>query len=216
MIRRTQKHILFLVTAAAIVLACMPTLAPAPTPIPTFDPNSLGTFIAETANAAASQTQVFITPSATSTFTPTPTKTPSDTPTPTQTFIYVISTKTTTPTVATGPAGGSADYACTILAQSPENNSILTTGSVFAVRWQVKNTGLVIWDSNNIDYRYKSGTKMHMKPAYDLYKNVPAGEVADIIVDMKAPATPDTYTTTWKLRMGKTEFCTMTLTIIVQ
>lgn len=215
MLRRTQKNIVFLITAAAIALACMPTLAPAPTPIPTFDPNSIGTFIAATANAASTQTGLFTTPSATPTFTPTPTKTPSDTPTPTPTFLFLIPSKTSTPTFVTGQPG-STDYACTVLAQAPEDNSLISPGSLFSVRWQVKNTGSVAWDANSIDYRYKNGTKMHMKPAYDLYKNVAVGDVVDLIADMTAPATPGVYTTTWKMRVGKTEFCTMTLTVNVK
>ena len=216
MIRSAQKNIFFLVTAAVIMLACMPTFAaPTPTPFPTFDPNALGTFIAATANAASTQTEMFITPSATPTFTPTPSKTPSDTPTPTATFLYLLPTITFTPTFVTGQPSFT-DYACTVLAQAPEDNSLIGPGAVFAVRWQVKNTGLTAWDSNSFDYRYKNGTKMHMKPAYDLYKNVAPGEVADLIVDMTAPTTPGVYTTTWKLRVGKTDFCTMSLTINVQ
>ena len=216
MIRRTPKNMIFLFIAAAIMLACMPTLAPAPTPFPTFDPNSLGTFIAGTANAALTQTALFITPSATPTFTPTPTKTPSDTPTPTATFIFLIYSPTASATVGVSGSGGNNDYACTVLAQAPADNSLVGAGSTFQTRWQVKNTGLTLWNSNDIDFRYKSGTKMHMKPAYDLYKNVAAGDVADMLVDMTAPTTPGVYTTTWKMRAGKTEFCTLTLTVKVQ
>jgi hypothetical protein len=206
---------IFLLMAAAVMLACMPSLAPAPTPLPTFDPNALGTNIAETANAAASQTQVFITPSATPTFTPTVTRTPSDTPTPTPTFLFVLPTIALTSTFVTGQPGAT-DYACTVLAQAPEDNSLIGPGALFSVRWQVKNTGAVAWDANSVDYRYKSGTKMHMKPMYDLYKSVMPGDVADIIVDMTSPANPDVYTTTWKMRVGKMEFCTLTLTINVK
>lgn len=215
MIRRDPKKNIYLVLAAIILLACMPTLAPAPTPLPPFDPNALGTFIVETQNAAASQTQVFVTPSATLTFTPTPSRTPSDTPTPTPTFLYLIASITPTVTFATGKPG-TTDYACTILAQAPIDNSLIAPGSLFSVRWQVQNSGSVAWDHNSIDYRYKSGTKMHMKPAYDLYKSIEPGGVADLIVDMTAPATPGLYTTGWKLRVGKVEFCSLSLTVNVK
>ncbi len=217
MLRSAQRKTFLLITVTVIMLACVPTLAPASTPIPTFDPNSIARSIEETMNAAAAQTQVFITPSATATFTPTSTKTPSITPSPTNTFIFIYSTPTklATPTFSTSQPG-QTDYACVMIAQTPEDNSLIGAGVFFSIRWQVKNTGLAVWDSNNMDYRYKSGTKMHSKPAYDLYKDISPGDVADIIVDMTAPTTPGTYAATWKLRAGKTEFCTMTVAIVIK
>jgi len=215
MIRSARKKTIFLIATAIIMLACVPTLAPAPTPFPTFDPNSLGTFIVETANAAATQTELVITPSATPTFTHTPTKTPSDTPTPTATFLYLIPTQAATVTLSNNQSAN-VNYACSVLAQSPADNSLIGPGSPFSVRWQVKNIGLVAWESSNIDYRYKSGAKMHVQPAYDLYKNAAIDDVVDIIVDMTAPTTPGSYTTSWRMRAGKQEFCPLSLTINVK
>lgn len=217
MTRRTRRNTFLLITATAIMLACMPTLAPASTPIPTFDPNSINTRIVETANAAATQTHIYTTPSATPTFTSTPTKTPSITPSPTNTFLYIYSTPTATatPTFSTSQPGVT-DYACILISQSPEDNSEIGAGAFFSVRWQVKNTGTATWKTNDVDYRYKSGTKMHQKPAYDLYKDVAPDEVADVIVDMTAPTSPGTYAATWKMRVGKKDYCTLTVTIIIK
>ena len=212
MIRRAHKKVFLLITAAAIMLACVPTFAPASTPIPTFDPNSVNTSIVQTANAAATQTMLYTTPSLTPTFTSTSTKTPSATPTPTNTFLYLVFSPTASITLTfTKPP--TIEYACELISQSPEDNSLVGAGAFFSVRWQVKNTGTAVWNANNIDYRYKSGTKMHKQDVFDLYKNIAFGEVADIIVDMTAPTKPGKYSTTWKLRVGKTEFCTLTLTI---
>ncbi len=216
MMRRAQKNVILLMMTTAVILACAPTFAPAVTPIPTFDPNSIGTAIVETANAAAAQTQLFITPTVTPTFTPTATKTPSETPTPTKTFIFLFYTPTKSATPNATDQAGAKDYACELVSQTPEDNNIIGGGGFFSVRWQVKNTGKKIWDSNSMDYRYKSGTKMHQKPAYDLYKDIAVGEVADIIVDMTAPATPGKYSTAWVIRVGKTEFCKLSLTIEVK
>lgn len=214
--RQSATRNLFLIAAATIVaLACVPTLAPAPTPFPTFDETLLGTYIAETANAAATETQVFITPSATPTFTPTPTKTPSATPSPTPTFLYIVPSITMSPTVVAGPSPDSLDYVCVLLGQSPADNSLIPAGSPFSVRWQVKNTGQATWDLNNTDFRYKSGTKMHQQPGYDLYKNVGQNEVIDLIVDMTAPSTPGKYSTAWRLHVGKKEFCPVSVTVTV-
>lgn len=214
MIRRTPKNAILLIMATVIMLACVPTFAPAYTPIPTFDPNSINTSIVETVNAAVMQTGLFTTPTLTPTFTATPTKTPSETPTPTNTFLFILSSPTASKTI-TPTKQATTDYACTLVSQSPEDNSVVGAGAPFSVRWQVKNTGIALWDSNNVDYRYKSGTKMHQQAAYDLYKSIASSEVADIIVDMTAPTTSGKYSTAWVVRTGKREFCKLTLTIVV-
>lgn len=72
-----------------LILACAPAL-PTPVPPPTTDPNSINLFIAQTANAAATQTVAAIPPATlTATFTSTPrnTFTPEPSVTPFQTFI---------------------------------------------------------------------------------------------------------------------------------
>jgi dipeptidyl aminopeptidase/acylaminoacyl peptidase len=74
---------LFLLLALSMFACGVPQIFV--TPVPTFDPNSIGTFIAETANAASTQTQIFITPSSTPTLTPTSTPTAIFTATPTAT-----------------------------------------------------------------------------------------------------------------------------------
>ncbi|MDD2923402.1 MAG: NBR1-Ig-like domain-containing protein [Anaerolineales bacterium] len=216
MIERSRRTTIVLLIASALILACVPTFALAVTPIPTFDPNSIGTSIVETANAAATQTQLFTTPTLTPTFTSTPTKTPSETPTPTKTFIFLFYTPTKTATLSATEKADIKDYACELITQTPEDNNTIGGGGFFSVRWQVKNTGKRIWDSNAIDYRYKSGTKMHQQPVYDLYRNIAVGDVADVIVDMTAPTTPGKYSTAWVIRAGKTEFCKLTLTIEVK
>jgi dienelactone hydrolase len=76
---------------ALVALACnTPRFFPAPAPFPTFDTDSLGTYVAGTANAAFTQTAFFITPSPTPTFTSTPTRTATpQTPTATP-FFYTV------------------------------------------------------------------------------------------------------------------------------
>lgn len=72
-----------------LILACVPAL-PTPVPAPTTDPNSINIYIAQTANAASTQTVAAIPPSTlTATFTATPrnTFTPEPSVTPFQTFI---------------------------------------------------------------------------------------------------------------------------------
>src|SRR5688572_2635215 len=84
---RTKLSIWFI--TFTLILACVPSLA-APNLVPTSDPNAIYTFIAQTANAASTQTVVAIpmsTSTATFTVTPRNTFTPEPSVTPFQTLI---------------------------------------------------------------------------------------------------------------------------------
>lgn len=84
------------------------------------------------------------------------------------------------------------------------------------MNWQITNTGNVKWDANSADYHYFSGDKIHQAPAYDFSNSVAVGKKTVLIAAMKAPAAPGTYSTIWKISIGKSEFCSMKITIIVQ
>lgn len=208
-------RILYGVLALLIVLACAaPVLVPSAAPVPTFDPNSINTVIALTAGSAATQTAQALPP----TFTPTVTFLPTNTPPPTElstpTFIFVLFTPTV-PSNTPAVESSDLDYDCRVDSQSPENNSGMGGGAEFEMHWQVRNIGQKTWDSESTDYRYVNGDKIHKTAAYDLNNSVPPGGSTDISVAMKSPSGPGTYSTTWRIKTGKTEFCTMKLTIIV-
>lgn len=219
--RRSYRIFSFLIVTA-LVLACAPTLAPASTPNPVFDPNSINTAIVLTANAAATQTALLMPPSLTPTVTLLPTNTlpPSETPTPT--FIFILPTSTvpsSTPTpepTQDGSGSGGSGYACRINSQDPADNTVYAPGASFNASWQVTNTGNGKWDASSADYRYVSGDKIHQTAIYDFSKSVGVGKSTVIIVNMKAPNAPGTYSTAWKIVIGKSRFCTMNLTIVVQ
>ncbi len=220
MIRRNYRLFSFLIVTA-LVLACAPTLAPsAPTSAPVFDPNSINTAIVLTSEAAATQTALMMPPTLTPTVTSLPTNTPLPSETPTATFVFVLPTSTVpspTPTLAPTDSAGSGDqYACRVDSQSPPDNKVFAPGSDFDARWQVTNTGTDAWDANSADYRYISGDKIHKTPAYDFNKSVGVGKSTVIIVDMKAPDTAGTYSTTWRISISKIRFCTMKVTIVVK
>jgi hypothetical protein len=63
---------------------------------------------------------------------------------------------------------------------------------------------------------YSSGAKIHKVSGYDLDSNVRVGDSIDVGVDMQAPKDSGTYNTTWVMRRGDNEFCTLTLTIVVR
>jgi hypothetical protein len=212
MIQRNYRKYYFLITTAWVLACAAPALVPVSAPTVSFDPNSINTSIAQTAGAAATQTVQNMPPTFTPTITPSPTSTITETPTPT--FVFLLATPTVpseTPTVGISDA----KFACQVISQTPQNNSGITKGADFEARWQVTNIGQNTWDSANVDYRYVGGDKFHKAGIYDLYSSVAPGGSTEIIAAMKAPADPGTYTTTWKITSGKTQFCTMNLTIVV-
>lgn len=210
---RRSYSTLILTMALVLMLACaVPTLGPAPTPIPTFDPNSPLTAIAGTAGAAATQT-AFHAPTATPS--ETPTKTPTVAPTFTPTFLFIVFTNTVPPTVAEIGSSGK-DYDCQVMSVDPVDNSNFSPDAIFNVRWTVANIGKKTWDQNNMDYRYADGKRIFRQSAYDFPDTVAPGELVDLTAEMQAPAEPGTYTTTWTINMGNNWFCSMNLTINVQ
>lgn len=198
----------------ALVLACAPTLVPESAPVPTFDPNSINTAIGLTAEAAATQTALMIPPTLTPTVTMFPSNTPPPSETPTPTFLFILSTPTVPSSTPTLEVSGS-QYACRVNSQTPADNSTFAQGANFDAHWVVTNIGTDAWDSDSADYRFSNGDRIHKASIYDFSKSVAPGKQTEIVVDMKAPDSAGTYTTTWKINIGKNKFCSMNLTIIV-
>jgi hypothetical protein len=207
-----NKRTLALFTVLVVMLACAPGLAPAVPP--TLDPSTINTVVAQTVAAAGTQTAILNPPTVTPSATPPPTKTPTEIPSPTVTFIFILPTSTV-PSPTSEPSLSEQEFDCNIVSQSPANNTPFGAGAVFEARWRVENIGTSNWNGDSTDYRYTGGDKIHTQSIYDLPRSVPSTGQIDIVVDMKAPNNAGTYSTTWKLRIGKTEFCPMKLTIIV-
>jgi hypothetical protein len=210
MLKRNYR-ITAILLAIALMLACAPVaVATQPAP-PTFDLLSLNTIIAETAGAAATQTFVLqptLTPS------PTVTKTPTEAPTSTPTFVFVLSTPTVPSPVPTIGAN-SPHYACQVVSKIPTDDTVFAKGALFKMHWQVLNTGAFAWDENSSDYRYFNGDKLHLTGGFDFSQSVSTGGIIEIIVEMKAPNDPGTYSTTWRITVGKERFCPMSIKIVV-
>ena len=220
-----KKKVLLWFVALALVMACAPAFA---TPFPTADPGSINTFIALTANAAASQTSAVLpTNTPTETLTPTPENTSTPSLTPTSTFIFVLSSPTAIPTFTsfvlgnggsngTSAATSSEDLACAVIRVSPANGTIFDSRANFDAIWRVRNIGQEKWDHNSVDAVYDSGANIHRIAGYDLERDVNVGEVIDITVDMRAPRNSGSYTTHWVLHASAKVFCKMSLTINVR
>ena len=219
-----KAKIIVCIVVVGTVLACAPSLA---TPLPPVDPNVVNTFIAQTVNAASTQTSAALpTSTNTATYTPTPPNTDTPTPTFTSTVIFILSTPTSlvipTFTVVSSGGGGSGggsssdNYACQVISVSPANGTAFGSRDDFDAVWRVRNIGQRAWDRSSVDYRYLSGDKIHKVEIYDLSANVPRNGTTDIIVDMVAPRNAGTYSTTWTLNVGNKSFCNMSLRIVVQ
>lgn len=212
-----KTKLLVWVTALAVIMACAPSLG---TPsVPTMDPNAVNTFIAQTVNAASTQTAASI-----PTFTPSPTITPTvatETPLPTatSTIIFVLSTPTplVIPTFTSSGGGTSNEnFSCQVTRVSPANGTRFNPRDDFDAVWTVRNNGQRNWDRNSIDILYSSGDRIHKVSGYDLDENVRVGNSIDVGVDMQAPRNSGTYSTTWVMRRGDDAFCTLTLSIVVR
>ena len=222
MLTYKAKLILWLIVVG-VILACTPALA---TPVPPPDPGAINTFIAQTVNAASTQTAAAMpTSTHTPTYTPTPRNTDTPTPTFTSTVIFILSTPTplvipTFTAISSGGGGGTAtssdNYACQLISVSPANGTTFQPRADFDAVWRVRNIGQKAWDRSSVDYRYTSGDKIHKVDIYDLSANVPKGGTTDIIVDMVAPRNAGTYSTTWNLSVGSKSFCNMSLRIVVR
>ncbi len=224
--RARHRNPIWLIASASIVIfACAPLFVPVS---PTLDPDSVKTAIAGTAAAAETMTALLTPPTWTPTFTPFPTGTSPSTPTPTETFFFSlptftrtrtptsIPTQTSPPDSGGGGGNGNSKLSCNVTGVNPSNNTVFSPNQDFDTQWTLKNTGSDRWEASGMDYVFVGGDSLHTQSGYDLPGNVKSGAMVTLGVDMKAPGTPGTYSTTWNLKAGKTFFCNMRLTIIVQ
>lgn len=213
----TQKtKLLIWVTTLALVMACsVPSVLPSTAP--TADPGVLvATFIAQTVQAAATQTVAALpSPTETPFVTPTqPTPTATSTATSTAVLVFFSPTPIVFPTFTAGVSN--ENYACQVTRVSPPNGSVFDPRDDFDVRWSVKNTGRRNWERTDVDYLYISGDKIHKVSGYDLAEDVGIGRTIDLGVDMRAPKDPGSYSTLWRMRRGDTTFCDLRFTIVVR
>jgi hypothetical protein len=198
------------------VISCdLSVTLPAAAPSLTSIPGLVDTIVAGTAAVAFTQTSALLSPTPTASITPLPTRTPTVTPSPTPTFIWKPRSPTPVNTVTPTSGAESLGLHCQLLSQSPSDGAHFDPKKSFSVDWTVKNTGDSIWDVDNVDFAYFSGTKMHKSQLYDLPANVDPGGSVTVTARMTAPNGVGTYSAVWSLRQGKTDFCHVDITIIV-
>lgn len=79
------------------------------------------------------------------------------------------------------------------------DDTILRPGESFIKTWRLQNSGTCTWNS---DYGlvWFSGEQLNANPVVPLSGTTAPGQSADLSVEMKAPDTPGTYQSWWKLR----------------
>lgn len=105
--------------------------------------------------------------------------------------------------------------ACQLVSVTPAGS--VARGADLDLTWTVKNTSGRTWSGSSVDYQYVSGTKFHKRgDRYDLRQDVKSSETVSIAVDVIAPSTAGSYTTTWAIVEGQATICTMSYTLRVK
>ena len=231
--RRIIRRVALWLSVGVVIMGCASPMFVTPPPVSTTAPGALETTIAQTVDAAQTQTAVNIPPSRTPTYTPLPTKTATVTPSPTATILFI--TETNVPSDSLLEEGGFEEeenggsnfsansnsdsdskndapkireWDCRILSKSPANGAVIPAGTKFQAIWTVKNAGSKIWPSQGVDVVYASGASLHEGKSYrDIPSTVGPGGSLTITVTLTAPKRPGDYSTRWSLMVGKTQFC---------
>lgn len=234
--------------AALLILASLSCAVPGLSspqikPLPTFDANSVGTMIAQTAAAAQTQTALKI---PTGTITPRPTQTPSQIPTSTPTFLWALPTITPFPTFTLPPVAtekpkqanpGTGDeeeeddkknkdedprkltgkqWSCVVLGTYPPRKTIFRPGVRFTVQWTVFNAGTETWGINDIDLIYKAGFRNEGTKIQDLYRPVGSGGEIKLYATFVAPKKANEYQSFFHLTVGRKKFCPLYYVFLVE
>ncbi len=166
-----------------LVLAACNTAAPTITVLPTTDLGALRTEVAATVLAQCA---------AQCALTPTITPIPTNTATATATLSPTPTGGTETAPVGTGVAGNRLKW----ISQTVADGTRMAPGSTFNMTWRVQNAGTVSW-TPNYRLRFFSGDRFGAPAEVLLGQEVAPGELVDITIPMKAPATPGEYSTNW-------------------
>jgi hypothetical protein len=79
------------------------------------------------------------------------------------------------------------------------DNSVMAPGNAFTKTWRLQNDGSCTWTSG-YSIVFDSGEGLDGPTTVAINKDVPPGQAIDISVNLKAPSSPDTYRSNWKIR----------------
>jgi hypothetical protein len=105
---------------------------------------------------------------------------------------------TSTPVIVPSSTPRNCNMA-TFISETPLDGASFKPGETFTKSWRLKNTGTCTWNGN---YRtiYYSGDGISGAGTKYLNSSVAPGEKVDIVYTFKAPSTPGTYKTLFKLQ----------------
>ncbi len=214
-LRHVSRICLLGLILVVTLAGCSPAPTPLPTAVPTIDPqptfNAIITQAVQTMAAELTLNAPTATPIVpTDTPAPTETPAPTHTPAPTETATRVFIPWTPTPTAT------QAAYACAVTGVSPTTSDTIKVDQDFDAKWSLKNTGTKTWLAGNTDVGYLDGTRLHTSgDLKDLGSDVAPNGTYTVVVDMKAPSSDGTYSTTWGIFLEDGSVCTLNLKINV-
>jgi hypothetical protein len=135
--------------------------------------------------------------------------------------LILLVTATASPAAARSEASASLSiqplgaYSCALVKQAPADWVKMKPRQSFDMFWTVQNTG-AIWPASSTRLVYLSGAKMQTAgDSFNLAASVGRGGKVKLGVDMIAPKTPGTYTSTWGLYAGNTRICRVYIIVTV-
>jgi uncharacterized protein YraI len=108
-------------------------------------------------------------------------------------------------------------YACEIVKRSADDAQPISPGADFDLWWEIKNIGTETWAASEVIYRFDTGTPTYKyESSYPLPQEVKPGEKITITVDMIAPDSLGSYTSTWVLLVRDFTICNLPFSIQVK
>jgi hypothetical protein len=112
-------------------------------------------------------------------------------------------TPAASPTPTAPPAG--SDNASFVKDITIPDNTVIAAGAKFTKTWQFLNSGTSAW-TTDYELVWVEGDSMGATLAAKVPLAVPAGQVADISVELTAPTTSGTYKGFWRMRNSAGQF----------
>lgn len=116
------------------------------------------------------------------------------------------------------PTTPSTDNSCTLVSQTPQDNSTFPLSYGFGVQWVLQNTGTATWQVGETDIVFlgaMNGQRLHQNnDVFDLPYTVRPGESLILDGSLITPANPGIYGEAWAIQQGqKNVYCTFWIVV---
>jgi hypothetical protein len=147
-------------------------------------------------NASTIATSVALTVQAQATSAP---KLPSPSATPANLTTVTALTPAATPTTAIASGSYANCMVASLVSENPPDGVIYKPGQTFLKTWHIQNNSTCAW-TTGYKIIFWNGDQMGSAYNYNFPQGLPAGESADISIQLKAPDTAGTFKGEWKLQ----------------